>query len=172
VTVFALLAFGLVLGGMAGQAVVGPVALTDASIRPQWLPFVGLASAACGLMMLIQAHTRDWFWILLVSFIAWIGSGLGEWLNAPIIGAFVGGLAVGLAGNLFVLLSRRPSSILHIPGLILLVPGSIGLRSLATLLQEDVVAGVETAILAGIIAVALTTGMILASVLIPPRTTL
>jgi len=52
------------------------------------------------------------------------------------------------------------------------VPGSIGLRSLSTLLQEDVVAGVETAILAGIIAVALTTGMILASVLVPPRTTL
>jgi uncharacterized membrane protein YjjP (DUF1212 family) len=169
VTVFALLAFGLVLGGMAGQAVVGPVALTEASFRPAWLPLIGLVSAAAGLMMLIQAHKRDWFWILVVSFIAWMGSGLGGWLEAPIVGAFVGGLAVGLAGNLFVLLSRRPSSILHIPGLILLVPGSIGLRSLATLLQDNVVAGVETAILAGIIAVALTTGMILASVLIPPR---
>lgn len=172
VTVFALLAFGLVLGGMAGQAIVGPVSLTEASLRPAWLPFVGLVSAACGLMMLIQAHRRDWFWILLVAFIAWIGAGLGGWLEAPVIGAFFGGLAVGLAGNLFVKLSGRPSSILHIPGLILLVPGSIGLRSLATLLQDDVISGVETAILAGIIAVALTTGMILASVLIPPRTTL
>ncbi|NBD95755.1 MAG: threonine/serine exporter family protein [Gammaproteobacteria bacterium] len=172
VTIFALLAFGLVLGGMAGQAVVGPVALTEASFRPAWLPFIGLVSAACGLMMLIQAHQRDWFWILVVSFIAWIGSGLGGWLEAPIIGAFIGGLAVGLAGNLFVKFSGRPSSILHIPGLILLVPGSIGLRSLATLLQDDVITGLETGILAGIIAVALTTGMILASVLIPPRNTL
>ena len=172
VTVFALLSFGLVLGGMAGQAIVGPVELTAASLRPDWLPFVSLVAAAFGLMMLIQANMRDWPWILIVSFIAWMGSGLGGWLEAPIIGAFVGGLAVGLAGNLFVRVSRRPSSILHIPGLILLVPGSIGLRSLSTLLQEDVVAGVETAILAGIIAVALTTGMILASVLVPPRTTL
>ena len=172
VTVFALLSFGLVLGGMAGQAIVGPVELTAVSLRPDWLPFVSLVAAAFGLMMLIQANMRDWPWILIVSFIAWMGSGLGGWLEAPIIGAFVGGLAVGLAGNLFVRISRRPSSILHIPGLILLVPGSIGLRSLSTLLQEDVVAGVETAILAGIIAVALTTGMILASVLVPPRTTL
>lgn len=172
VTIFALLSFGLVLGGMAGQAIVGPVELTVASHRPTWLPLVGLVAAACGLMMLIQAHQRDWFWILVVSFIAWMGTGLGGWLEAPVVGAFFGGLAVGLAGNLFVKFSGRPSSILHIPGLILLVPGSIGLRSLATLLQEDVVAGVETAILAGIIAVALTTGMILASVLIPPRTTL
>lgn len=172
VTVFALLTFGLVLGGMAGQAIVGPVELTAASPQPDWLPFVGLVAAAFGLMMLIQANMRDWPWILIVSFIAWMGSGLGGWLEAPIIGAFAGGLAVGLAGNLFVRASRRPSSILHIPGLILLVPGSIGLSSLSTLLQEDVVAGVETAILAGIIAVALTTGMILASVLVPPRTTL
>lgn len=169
VTVFALLTFGLVLGGMAGQAIVGPVELTAASARPTWLPYVGLVSAAFGLMMLIQAHLRDWFWILVVSFIAWIGAGLGGWLDNPVIGAFFGGLAVGLAGNLFVKLSGRPSSILHIPGLILLVPGSIGLRSLATLLQDDVVTGVETAIVAGIIAVALTTGMILASVLLPPR---
>jgi uncharacterized membrane protein YjjP (DUF1212 family) len=169
VTIFALLAFGLVLGGMAGQALVGPVELTEGSTRPPWLPFAGLIVAACGLMMLIQAHRRDWFWILVVSVIAWVGSGLGGWLEAPIIGAFFGGLAVGLAGNLFVKLSGRPSSILHIPGLILLVPGSIGLRSLATLLQDDVMTGVETGILAGIIAVALTTGMILASVVIPPR---
>ena len=172
VTIFALLAFGLVLGGMAGQAIVGPVALTEASFRPVWLPFAGLISAAFGLMMLIQAHMRDWIWILLVSIIAWVGASLGGWLEAPVIGAFFGGIAVGLAGNLYVRISRRPSSILHIPGLILLVPGSIGLRSLATLLQDDVVAGMETAILAGIIAVALTTGMILASVLIPPRITL
>jgi uncharacterized membrane protein YjjP (DUF1212 family) len=172
VTVFALLAFGLALGGLAGQLVVGPVELTAASPRPDWLPFAGLIAAALGLMMLIQAHLRDWIWILGVSFIAWIGSGLGGWLEAPIVGAFVGGLAVGLAGNLYVRFSGRPSSILHIPGLILLVPGSIGLRSLATLLEQDVITGVETGILAGIIAIALTTGMILASVLVPPRTTL
>lgn len=172
VTIFALLAFGLALGGLAGQAIVGPVELTAASPRPAWLPFPGLVAAALGLMMLIQAHQRDWFWILVVAFIAWIGTGLGGWLEAPIVGAFVGGLSVGLAGNVFVRATRRPSSILHIPGLILLVPGSIGLRSLATLLQDDVVTGVETALLAGIIAVALTTGMILANVLIPPRTTL
>lgn len=172
ITVFALLAFGLVIGGMGGQALAGAVELTAASWRPAWLPFVGLVLAAVGLMMLIQAHRRDWIWILLVSFIAWVGAGLGGWLEAPVVGAFCGGLMVGLAGNLYAQATGRPSSILHIPGLILLVPGSIGLRSLATLLREDVISGVETGLLAGIIAVALTTGIILASVLVPPKNTL
>jgi len=172
VTVFALLTFGLVLGGMGGNALVGEVELTDASFQPVWLPLTGVVVAAIGLMMLIQAHLRDWLAILGVTWLAWIGAGLGSWMAAPVVGAFIGGLSVGLAGNLYVRFTARPSSILHIPGLILLVPGSIGLRSLATLLNQDVVAGVETAILAGVIAVALTTGMILASVLIPPRNTL
>ena len=167
--IFALLAFGLVMGGLAGQALVGPVDLVSPSLRPAWLPPVGVAIAALGLMLLYQAQQRDWIWILLACIVAWGGASLGSWMGAPVIGAFIGALAVGLTGNLFVHFTGRPGSILHIPGLILLVPGSIGLRSLAALLGDDVISGIETAMLAGIIAVALTTGMILASVLLPPR---
>ena len=171
-TVFALLALGLILGGLAGQWLVGPVALVDASPGPDWLPAVGVLLAALGLMLLNQAHTRDWIWILLACLVAYAGARLGLTIEAPVVGAFIGALAVGLAGNLFSALSGRPGSIMHLPGLILLVPGSIGLRGLATLVSGDVVTGLETAVTAGMIAVALTTGIILASVLLPPRTSL
>lgn len=170
--IFALLAFGMVIGGMAGQALVGSIDLVTPSPRPDWLPFAGVLIGALGLMLLIQAHRRDWVWILLACLIAWAGAGVGQLFEAPVIGAFIGALAIGMAGNLFVHFTRRPGSIMHIPGLILLVPGSIGMRSLAALLGDDILSGIETAMLAGIIAVALTTGMILASVLLPPRTTL
>ena len=167
--IFALLTFGLVMGGLAGQALVGPVDLVSPSLRPPWLLPVAVPVAAFGLMLLTQAHKRDWFWMLTACLIAWAGASLGTWLQAPVIGAFIGALAVGLAGNLFVHFTGRPGSIMHIPGLILLVPGSIGLRSLAALLGDDVISGIETAMLAVIIAVALTTGIILASVLLPPK---
>lgn len=172
VMVFALLALGLILGGLAGQALIGPVAMTEASPAPAWLPAAGVLLAALGLMLLNQAHRRDWIWMLLACLIAYVGARIGLAIGAPVVGAFVGALAVGLAGNLFATLSGRPGSIMHLPGLILLVPGSIGLRGLATLLSGDVVTGLETATMAGMIAVALTTGMILASVLLPPKTSL
>ncbi|TVS10567.1 MAG: threonine/serine exporter family protein [Wenzhouxiangella sp.] len=171
-TIFALLALGLVMGGMTGTWLVGPVDLISASPAPAWLPAAGVMLAALGLMLLNQAHLRDWVWILLACLIAYAGARLGIGLEAPVIGAFIGALAVGLAGNLFVTLTGRPGSVMHLPGLILLVPGSIGLRGLATLLADDVISGIETAVMAGMIAVALTTGMILASVLLPPRTSL
>jgi uncharacterized membrane protein YjjP (DUF1212 family) len=167
--IFALLTFGLVMGGMAGQVLVGPVDLVTPSLRPDWLPPIAVLVAAFGLMLLTQAHKRDWIWILVACLVAWAAAVFGVWLEAPVIGAFIGALAVGLAGNIFVHFTGRPGSILHIPGLILLVPGSIGLRGLAALLGDDVISGIETAMLAGIIAVALTTGIILASVLVPPR---
>ncbi len=172
VTVFALLALGLLLGGLTGQWIVGPVALIEASPAPIWLPTLGVLLAALGLMLLNQARVRDWIWILLACVIAYAGARLGLALEAPVVGAFIGALAVGLAGNLFSAISGRPGSIMHLPGLILLVPGSIGLRGLATLVSGDVVTGLETAATAGMIAVALTTGIILASVLLPPRTSL
>ncbi len=170
--IFALLTFGLVMGGMAGQLLVGPVDLISPSPRPDWLPPLAILIAALGLMLLFQAHQRDWIWMLGACLLAWAGASLGAFLGAPVMGAFLGALVVGLAGNLFVKFTGRPGSIMHLPGLILLVPGSIGLRSLATLLGDDVISGIETAMLAGIIAVALTTGMILASVLLPPRNAL
>lgn len=170
--VFALLALGLILGGLAGQWIIGPVAMIEASPGPAWLPLAGVLLAALGLMLLNQAHKRDWVWILLACGVAYACARIGVAINAPVVGAFIGALAVGLAGNLFSAFSGRPGSIMHLPGMILLVPGSIGLRGLSTLLSGDVVTGLETAVNAGMIAVALTTGIILASVLLPPRTTL
>ncbi|AKS42564.1 threonine/serine ThrE exporter family protein [Wenzhouxiangella marina] len=169
VMVFALITFGLAVGGLAGQAIVGPVGLVNPQAAPEWLTPIGLLIACVGLVILFQGHRRDWFWMLLASLIAWASSFIGVWINAPVIGAFAGALFVGLAGNVFVRFTGRPGSIMHMPGLILLVPGSIGLRSLATLLDHDVISGIETALLAGMIAVALTTGMIVSSVLLPPR---
>lgn len=166
---FAMLTFGLIVGGLAGQAVVGPVDLVNPNPLPQWMTAPGLLIAAFGLVVLFQGHRRDWIWMLLACFIAWATSFVGVVINAPVIGALTGALIVGLTGNIYVRLTGRPGSIIHIPGLILLVPGSIGLRSLATLLEHDVISGIETALLTAMIAVALTTGMIVSSALVPPR---
>ncbi len=168
-TVLALLGLGMVIGGVLGQALVGPVPVTYSPDRDYLTSFTGLSLAAAGLMLLNQAHKKDWPWMLLACVVAWLLAGLGNTLGAPVIGAFLGALAVGISGNLFVSITGRPGSIMHIPGLIVLVPGSIGFRSVTSLLSDDVVTGIETALLTAIIAIALTTGMMLASVLIPPK---
>ncbi|MFU8877955.1 MAG: threonine/serine ThrE exporter family protein, partial [Wenzhouxiangellaceae bacterium] len=167
--VFALLTVGLAFGGWLATQLIGPVPTGLTSDRPLWLLPLGVAVAALGFVVLFQAHWREWWLILCACFLAWLGSGFGSLLGTPVLGAFIGALMIGLAGNLFSRISGRPASIIQLPGLILLVPGSIGMRSLSALVGQDVIAGIETALLAGMIAVALTTGLILASALMPPR---
>jgi len=172
IVVFALLTVGLALGSWVAQQFTGPVPLVPASALPGWLVPVGLATAALGFVVLFQAFWRDWIWIVLACLLAWTTSNFGGLLGSPVLAAFIGALMVGIAGNLYARWSKRPGSIMHLPGLILLVPGSIGMRSLSALVSQDLLSGIETGFLAIMIAVALATGLILASAMVPPRTSL
>jgi uncharacterized membrane protein YjjB (DUF3815 family) len=54
-----------------------------------------------------------------------------------------------------------------VPGIILLVPGSVGFRSFAMLLRHDVVSGIEAAFAMVLTATALSTGLLLANLVMP-----
>lgn len=166
---FVLLAFGLSIGGYLGLQLVDADPLWYPDSRHYGVLPIAVTVAAVGFLMLYRAHWRDWLWIMLACVLAYSGAELGRWIHGAYLAPFIGGLIVGMAGNLYARRTWRPASVINLPALVLLVPGSIGLRSLATLLGADIVAGVETAFLAIMTAVALTTGMILAGVLVPPK---
>lgn len=169
VLVFATLAFGLALGGALAQNLFGMVVDFNAAEANFAVKTVAALAAAVGFLLLFNAHLRDWVWIFAAVLVAWLSNTFGTLYFGTPLGAFVGGLAVGIAGNLYARFSGRPGSTLHIPGLLLLVPGTVGFRSLNDLLNADVVAGIQTGFLAVLTAVALTTGMIVSSTLINPK---
>lgn len=55
--------------------------------------------------------------------------------------AFAGALAVASAGHIYQYVTRRPAVLMQIPGLITLVPGSMGFRGLHALMERDSTAG-------------------------------
>ncbi|MBK7642827.1 MAG: threonine/serine exporter family protein [Planctomycetes bacterium] len=83
--------------------------------------------------------------------------------------AAVGGLMVGLASNVYARLFDRPAVTTMIPGILLLVPGSIGFRSLFNLLERDVLSGVETAFRVALVGISIVAGLFVANVLVRPR---
>jgi len=88
------------------------------------------------------------------------------------MGAFLGALLVGIGSNLHARKWRRPASLTLIPGILLLVPGSVGFRSLSALMFNDVVSGMQTAFTMGITGVALVAGLLLANTVVTPRESL
>ena len=163
------LAFGVGLGTLLAKGVTGsltepvPVPLADPW---KWL---AVAVAAAGFVVLFRARPRDAGWILVAGAVAIQAVDLGTSLLGPQLGAFGGSLLVGIVGNLVARFGHRPAALVQMPGLILLVPGSLGFRSLTELMREDIVSGLATAFDTTLTGIALATGLLLASVVVPPR---
>ncbi len=128
-----------------------------------------LAPISFSLSILFRARLRDTVFVLIACALALEGGALSNYLLGNQLGASLSAFLVGIAGNLFSRITGRPSSIMHTPGLMLLVPGSIGFRSLTALIDNDILTGVEIGFNALLVAVALTMGMLIASIVLPPK---
>ncbi len=84
-------------------------------------------------------------------------------------GAFCGALAVGFGSNLYARLRDRPAMVPLTPGIIVLVPGSLGYRSLTAFLDHETLQGLDFALNMVMVAVALVGGVITANVVLPPK---
>ncbi len=169
VTTFLLLSFGLALGFMLAIGLYGPVEIHKLTAVPTWFVYLSVLTISLAFTVLFNAKPVDFIWILLTASIAIFGAKYaGIWLQSP-FSSFAAVLAVSVAGNIFSLITKKPASIMHIPGVMLLVPGSIGFKSLAAMLDNHTIDGVQTAFSALLVAVALAVGLIAGNLFVPPR---
>jgi len=167
--VFLQLGFGVALGNRL-EDVLPPLrhAVSAASKGlPAWTLWPALLFSTVGLAVTFKARLRDLGWILGAGAIAYLGSSFGARVLGPQLGAFVGAFALGAASNAFARLLERPAMLLMVPGLTLLVPGSMGFQSLESLIEQDVVGGMNTAFSMVLVAVALAAGLLFSNTLVP-----
>jgi uncharacterized membrane protein YjjP (DUF1212 family) len=161
--------FGVALGTRLVVEWLGVVATPPLEALPGWTLWIAIVLAGLCFTVIMRAEPRDVLWVVLAGAIAVIAGRLGAgWLGLE-LGAFVGALAVGIAGNTFTRLRDRPSIIMLIPGITMLVPGTVGFRSLSALLEAEVVTGVETAFRMALTAIALVAGLLFADIVTPNR---
>ena len=167
--VFLELGFGVALGTRLTELLPLPAKLGPVPALPAWTEPLALVLMLFGVSILFRARPRDWGWIALAGTLAYEGSRLGAQVLGPQLGAFLGALTVGLVTNLLARARNRPAVITLVPAIMLLVPGSIGFRSMESLLARDVLAGVDTAFSMLMVAVALVAGLLFANALYQPR---
>jgi uncharacterized membrane protein YjjP (DUF1212 family) len=170
---FISIGFGVAVGARIGAAIPAGASGADhawaLSAPPSWLEAVALIVSGGALTVLFRARPRDVLWVLLASMVGFGGARLGSAWLGPDLGAIVGALAVGLAANAAARALDRPAAVMTAPGILLLVPGSIGYRSFQSLMGADVVGGVQAAFTMLVVAAAIVTGLLVANVLLPPR---
>jgi uncharacterized membrane protein YjjB (DUF3815 family) len=137
--------------------------------QPWWTEYLALFLIAIAFSILLRAHLRDVVWIVLVVVIAVAASRGGAKLMGTELGPFVGALTVGLSSKLYAQFLHRPTTVTLAPGILLLVPGSLGFRSIASLLDNQIVPGVGIAVQMILTAMALVAGILIANILLPVR---
>ena len=123
-----------------------------------------LLVAPLSFAVLLSAKRRDIGNIIVACAAAYLvskfaGASVGEQL-----GAFLGAFVVSAGSNLFARLKRRTAMVTQVPGLLILVPGSIGLRSMQSLLGQDVEMGIATAFRVAIVGISLAAGLLAGNV--------
>lgn len=161
--------FGVAVGQHAARSLFGPPLPAAPSPLVGWTEVPALLVTALAFVVLFRARGRDLPWILLGAAVALLGGRLGNQLVGSELAAFVGAFLLGAVANSFRRLVDRPAAVVQVPGMMLLVPGSLGFRSISSLLAQDPTAGIQAAFTMTLVAVSLVMGLLMATVLFAPR---
>lgn len=166
VAAFMLLGVGALVGG-AVASVVGVESASIDVLSRGWL-FAAMLASIAPLLVLLNVRKQD---VLFVTFVGIAGYGASELarLGGPILAAGVGTFLIGLLGNAWARLKNRPAAVAVTPAILLLVPGSVGVRAISAFLSDDVLTAVTLSFQAFLTAVALVSGLLVANMSLPPR---
>lgn len=143
-----------------------PAAPVVAASWPLQLLALVLAALSFGVLFGLR---REWLGLALVSdAVVWAASQATRTFSG-VEAAFLAALVLAVAANVFARARHRPAQLLLLPGLMLLVPGAFGFRSLEALLRGDVTAGAGQFADMWLTAGALVMGLLVANVVLPPR---
>ena len=136
---------------------------------PEWCLCLAVVIAPIMFAIVFRARWPQWPIIVAVSVAGYAASHFVSLTSGMEMGAFAGALVVGCGSNLYARLRDRPALVALTPGIIVLVPGSLGYRSMTALIDRETIQGIDLAFLMIMIAISLVGGILTANALIPPK---
>ncbi|HKP14649.1 MAG TPA: threonine/serine exporter family protein [Gemmatimonadaceae bacterium] len=159
--------FGVALGTRLGTMVFGAPLSAAAAPLPEWAPVVAVVLAAACSVVILRADPSDAPWIVAAGMLGVFAGRFGAARLGQELGMFVAAFGVAMASAAYERWRNRPAPVVLVPGILLLVPGSIGYLSMSSMMERDTVAGIATAFTMVLTAVSLVAGLLIASILAP-----
>ena len=163
-----LMGAGLAIGSQVSLTWLPPLPLPASTASlPAWAVWLSIAALGVSLLAVLQAPWSAVHVSVGACLLAWAVYSLVDARMGNVVGAFAGALAVASAGHLYQYQSKRPAALVQIPGLIALVPGSMGFRGVHALIQQDSAAGIGLMTNMVLTGVVLAVGLLLADNILP-----
>lgn len=166
------LAFGTVAAIQIGRALGLPTVGATPPPLPDWAEWAALFVGSYAFAVLFRASRGDFPLVMASAWIGYLATRIGGALVGAEFGVFIAGLLVSSLANLYGRRRNRPGALVRVPGIILLVPGSVGFRSLFFAFERELDVGLATAVSMLGVLIALVAGLLFGNVLVPPRRSL
>jgi uncharacterized membrane protein YjjP (DUF1212 family) len=159
-------------GFALGIAVFGPSQMHVGQISFSALPWyqVAFAVVAIGtaIAVLENARPADYLLVLASCAVAEVAYRLFAALPGHQVATFGAALVVGLATSVGARVARMPQAVLLVPGLLILVPGSLSYESILYVLQSNTADAAAIAVNSVFAAVEIVAGLLLAQLFLTP----
>jgi uncharacterized membrane protein YjjP (DUF1212 family) len=159
---------GAIIGvGFASLWVSIPAAEPQAPVDQKWM-LLYFPVLLIGLALAFQVSRRDLPWSVIVSAVAFLGVQAGSSIMNAHLGNLLGTIIAVVVANLWARKTGRPTSIVLIPAIVMLVSGTIGFRGLASMAQGDIHLGVLQFFQMFVVAMTILVGIMIGYTIVRP----
>lgn len=163
---FVMIGVGIGLGNnLAAQLVLSPSPIQFSEV-PKWVSYIAIALVPAGFVVLFKAQIKHYHWMLLSCITSYYSVSYFSSFNIGELSVFFAAFSLGLVCNSLSRLMKQPVTLMLIPGIILLVPGSIGFKSINALVNDQTLNGIESAFSTLVSAASLTAGLLFSNMII------
>ncbi|KAG0199564.1 hypothetical protein BGX28_007217 [Mortierella sp. GBA30] len=159
------LGFGLTIGAELWVYISGGAATASASSCSnainRWWYFLIYPAVSASINIVFNAHLRQWFGMTAVTAVGLVCTLFLK--SGPQITAAIAAFAVGITGQLFGRLTGQLSYVPLLSGVLLLVPGSVGVRGILAIIGSDPSQGFTFVLTMIHVSVAITLGVFCSS---------
>jgi len=165
-----LLLFGVLVGiQLVGLPEESYFVTTSLITLEWWVPILGILIFSLGMYLFMFIRRIDMPGVLIVLAITFLGQQAGNYLLGGLFGAFLGSTLMTISGTLIERSKlQTPYSASILPAFWILVPGSLGFISLATLFGQNYLNAISNMMLVVMTLVAISLGLLIGAVIAEP----
>jgi len=149
------------------SAGIGPE--TPLSAPPEWFRWPALLASAFSFGVLFSVRGKEFYIAMLAAVVSYVVSRIGVAAGGLEFGVLLASMSVAVLANLYGRIFKQTGALIRVPGVILLVPGTIGYHGATALLLDGGADLTETSLLALRLLISLVGGLLFGNTLLPPR---
>jgi len=166
----------LSLGVLIGTVMVGWLGwsenqevLANLTVPPDWFRWPALLAAAFSFAVLFSARKKDFHIAMFAAIISYVISRVGVAVGGLEFGVLLAAMSIAILSNAFGRVFKRTGAVIRVPGIILLVPGTVGYHGATALFLDGGTDITDTSLLVLRLLISLVGGLLFGNALLAPR---